>query len=83
MIALQSLGMDWDHRGFPSVISPFIPYALDYNADLFDWLAPLADVIEFDVDPLIEDADWEMDCQDVHDVLALLVFTGNLDAPLP
>ena len=83
MIAFQDFPRDWDHCVFPMITSPFVPYALDYTADLFDWLAPLAENVWFDVHPWVEDADWEMDCQDVHDVLALLDFTGNLDAPLP
>lgn len=47
--------------------------------DVWDWLSYLADDVAFHPDA---DPDWQMDCQDVHDVLAMLDVTGNLDAPL-
>lgn len=78
----MATALDWDHRWSPIIVSPFILFGFDYNADIFGLVAPLGDDIEIDAYPMDMDHDWEMDCQDVHDVIAMLEFTGNLDAPL-
>ncbi|MCO5763787.1 MAG: hypothetical protein NHG36_20175 [Chromatiaceae bacterium] len=74
-------GVDWNY--YPKTIkSPYKPYGREYNKMVFNWFLKQKDEPLFDVHPDMEDADWEMDCQDVHDVLRYLDLTGNLDAPL-
>ena len=74
-------GFDWDY--YPRLISsPFIPYGLEYCESVYLLLAELSADITFDVHPNMEDADWNMDCQDVCDEQLYLDLTGNLDAPL-
>lgn len=54
----------------------------EYVFDLLDWLGyDTSDIVRFEAKP-DEDPDWEIDCWDVYDVLALLDLTGCLDAPL-
>lgn len=51
-----------------------------YVFDLLDWLGHNThDMVQFS-ERADENPDWEIDCWDVYDVLALLDLTGCLDA---
>lgn len=70
-----------DGCGYEIQPSPFLPFG-EYCFSLFDWLGALSEELRCEAAPEFEDEDWEMDCQDVHDVFSFLDYTGNLDAPL-